>query len=170
MRKTENELDQADLEALFTEYYQDMLAVAFKYLHSLEDAEDAVSKAFVSLAANPRILEGLAPEHIKPRLMALAKYRAFDCYRIEASHRHAELTGAEQNNSAVDDIESAELSLLIQQMQEPEKTVFSLRWAHDLKVSEIAELLGISHAAVRRHLKKGRAWLRSALSGEDEDV
>lgn len=170
LKKNKAELEISDLEALFNEYYQDMLAVAFKYLHSLADAEDAVSKAFVSLAANPGMLKGLDPDQIRPRLLSLAKFRAFDHYRRESGHDHAELTGDEQQEPKADDVESLELALLLQQMKEPQKTVFSLRYAHDLKISEIAKLLGISSAAVRKHLRDGKAWLRSAITGEDEDV
>ena len=65
---------QLNYEELFRKYYKDMLAVALKYLHDIHDAEDAVSRAFISLMDNPELLEGLAEEDIKPRLMSLARY------------------------------------------------------------------------------------------------
>lgn len=170
MRKNRDDLEQFDLEALFNEYYQDMLAVAYKYLRNLPDAEDAVSRAFISLANNPGVLGGLDEDQIRPRLMALTKFRAFDHYRGESAHGHSDMAAAENRAATSGSIESAELAILMDQMTEPEKTIFSLRYVHDLKVPEISALLGISNATVRKYLKNGRAWLRSALTGEDEDV
>ena len=162
---------QLNFEVIFHKYYREMLAVAYKYLHNFSDAEDAVSKVFISLLNNPSILEGLDDKDLRARLLTLVKYRSQDLYRQISRNAHEDIDehGLFGNPDRLNDAEG-DIILLLEQMAEPHKSILKLKYLFGYTLAETGKLTNLSIAQVRRYLYEGKAWLKSAWSGEDDDV
>ena len=123
------------------------------------DAADIVSVAFMRVAASPVKIR-------KPRayLMRAVSNAAIDQYRSRQRQQvrdlHAVIATTTIHGREADvDVRRAIAALSVQQ-----RVVVYFTYWEDLDTNQIAELLGITPASVRRHLARARFRLRKVLS------
>ena len=62
----------------------------------------------------------------------------------------------------------AELNSALDRLPEDQREIIILRFANELAISDIAEILKISRFSVRRRIKSGLAALKTMMEGDDE--
>jgi RNA polymerase sigma-70 factor (ECF subfamily) len=158
-----------DWERIVVEHGQMVFQAAMRILGHTADAEDVAQEVFMEVYSH-------VPADVRnwgPYLRKLAVFRALDRRRqrreVEplSSEACADAEGSPYDEAVLH--ESAErLRTLIAALPEREGAVFSLRYFEHLTNPQIAEVLGISTAAVAAAVYKVRMKLESSLSNSSK--
>ena len=154
----------SEIERLFKANYEAMLRLALATVHDSDAANDIVHGVFASLLST-----GLTAAVDRVYLLRATRDRALDHLRnLDARHRIAELytldacVGDEYTECMIPDYEH--ISRLIGSSLTPQTaTVVRLRFYGGLKYADISEELGISEAAVYKHLRRAIEILRPII-------
>lgn len=130
---------------------------------SLQDAEEVTADVFVTLWKNP---EKPRPGKVKAWLGAVARNKAVNKFRELGQDLPLEedvLFAAEEDlDLLMSRKERAEaLRRALDDMGEPDREIFLRHYYYGQSGPRIAELMGLSSAAVRQRLKRGRDKLRA---------
>lgn len=155
MRPLSDEQENSPIEEI-VEVYADMLfRLCFTILRNSEDAEDAVSETLIKyLTKAPVFME---EEHRKAWLLRVASNTCRDMLRAGRYRDHLDLD--EIRNYAPHQPESDILEAVFR-LPEKYRTVIHLHYIEGYPSAEIAEILSISPAAVRKRLQYGREKLK----------
>ncbi len=143
-------------------YRAAMLRLAVSILHHPQNAEDAVSQAMLQALRRSHTLRD--PSAIKPWLLKITARCAYDLLRREK--RRAALPEFEPSAApfcAPQDSLFAQLCCL----SPPFAQVLTLYYYENLSTAEIASVLAIPPATVRRRLSRARDQLKTLLQEED---
>jgi RNA polymerase sigma-70 factor, ECF subfamily len=170
--------DVAAFEQLVTRYDRKLLRIAQSVTHNREDSEDAVQEAFLkayqNLAAfreDSQFSTWLIRITVNQALMKLRKQRAIREVSLDedfqADHKlPMEVTDWAPNPEQL--YRTSELrDILIRVLRELSpilRTVFVLRDIEGLTIDQTAEVLNVSHTAVKARLWRARLQLRERLS------
>jgi len=158
-----NGRSQQTVAMLYREHYNDLLRRASILLHDEEDARDAVSEVMARLMATD-----LLPEYEKLVAYVRSSVR-FECLnRLKRMKLQERMRRALPLKDEVEDTrdEEEEKYCEYQQFIQTELTpqtrrVFQMHYAERLKYREIAEQVGISEAAVYKHLSQAITKLKN---------
>lgn len=172
--------DEAACEEFVRRHGGQMLAVARRFLHCEQDAEDAVQDAFLSafrsireFAGSSRIGTWLHRIVVNCCLMKLRSAKSRPATSIEnllptfdETGHHARRVSAWETPPP-ERLHAAELCArvraCIDELPEPYRVVLLLRDIEDLDTQDTAEALAISPAAVKVRLHRARQALRTLL-------
>ncbi|MBO4872023.1 MAG: sigma-70 family RNA polymerase sigma factor [Lachnospiraceae bacterium] len=164
-----------ETEDLFTEYWQSVYAAAYIVCRDRMDAEDVAQDTFVKYFMHNRQFE--SKEHIKAWLLRTAINRARDLTRsfyrknkvpLEEYMSGAEKTGSvDQHFCRID--EQQQLTSAVMTLPEKYRIVVHLFYYEDHSCSEIAGMLHLSEANVRKRLCRARDMLKAKMMEEWED-
>lgn len=154
-----------DLERLMDSYGDALLRLCFMYLKDRQLAEDAVQDTFIKVYRNYGRLD--RPEGEKAWINRIAINVCKDMLR-SAWRRRVNLTDElgyipderEQKDSADDT-----LLLEVMQMKPKYKEVILLFYYQDMKITEIASLLGAPESTISVRLRRARGILKDKLGG-----
>ena len=141
-----------------------MFRLARTILKNDEDAEDAVQEAILSAYAN---LDSLRePEKFKSWILHILTNKCYDACRKKRPT--VDLSDVEETlpASGTDCTERLTLYQAVEQLPDDFRTAITLFYYEDLSVRQIAGVLGLTEAAVKTRLSRGRQSLR-ALLGEE---
>ena len=146
------------LEYLINKYQKNCFLSAFSILQNADDANDAVQETFIKYYSCDLDFEN--EEHIKAWLIRVCVNRAKDMTR---SFWRKNRTSLEQLENEIGFYESEEKWIFDEVMHLPEKyrIVIHLFYYEDFSAKEIAEVLQINEANVRKRLSRGRAILKN---------
>jgi RNA polymerase sigma factor (sigma-70 family) len=155
-----NQVDgRHDLEAIYRDHGRTLWRSLFAYTGGRREiADDALAEAFArALADADRIREPL------PWLYRVA-------YRVAAAEMKREGRD-EMKELPVDPPEDSLPAVLaaLRHLSPAQRAAVYLHYQADRPVGEVASLLGMSTAAVKVHLFRGRARLRTLLGEETHD-
>lgn len=144
-----------DVENVAKTYSNMLFKLCFTILRSNEDAEDAVSEVFLKYISARKTFEN--EEHKKAWLIRVATNVCKNMLRFYKIRRHINLDDIAEYCKTED-----ETNALIELLSLPEKyrIVLHLYYAEGYKTAEIAQMLSISPAAVRKRLQYGRDMLK----------
>lgn len=151
---------------LYRLYYDELLRRACILLHDEEDARDAVSDVMTRLMAMDILPEG-------ERLLAYVRSSVrFECLnrlkRMKLQERLRRTLPLEDNDDDSRDEEEVqyrEYQQFVQTEMTPQtRRVFQMHYGERLKYREIAELVGISEAAVYKHLSQAITKLKKRFT------
>jgi len=163
---------RSDREA-FVQLYRRYYDVIFRYCaHRLFDrvtAEDVTSEVFLKMVENYHRFR------VRNWLYRIATNAVNHHFRRMKSHNSLLRAAREQTNSGVDDGEESveKLALLKEAMlllKLRYQTIITLRFFENMKMIEIAEVLGSSPGTVRSQLARALAKLRKVLATEKSEV
>ena len=163
---------RASFEQFYRRYRQDMFAVAFGILHSKQDAEDAVSQAFFSIAKSFEKITHLDCHEMKAYAVIVCRNKSLNIYK--QNKRRAEQT-AELDSELLQekDFESqtfSELDQAVAALDGRYKDVITLYYYYGFSAQEVAELLGVHVDTVRHRAMRAKRLLKQALEkGEGND-
>lgn len=151
-----------ELERLITLYRGTVFRVAFNYVKNFEDAEDISQDAFVKLYTCDDSFA--ADENIKAWLIRVAINLSKNLLKQSRRRGQAELPA----DIPYEDRGDIALYDCIQRLKPEYSGVIYLFYYEGYSVKEIAKLCGLTSAAVRTRLCRGRERLREMLLKEDQ--
>ncbi|MHC4862449.1 MAG: RNA polymerase sigma factor [Planctomycetota bacterium] len=167
--------------AVFTRLYRRHYDAVFRYcVHRLFDrqaAEDVTSTVFFKVVENVRRFKG-TEQQFRNWLYRIAT-NAVNNHLRQAARRDALLKAVEQSTVPTTDCpdsgnESAEklavLKQALQTLKPRYQTIITLRFFENLKLTEIAEVLGSRPGTVRSQLARALAKLRNRLAAFEQEV
>lgn len=172
--------DSEKLQYLLDNFGSSMYAVANSILNDSYMAEDVVQVVLLRLFREEIIerLEGMGEKERKSYVLMTAKNVALNFYAKRK--RENEVTFPEYNEEAVNNISvedcadivlrkmsEAELFKIVSNMPQKYSYVLIARYKYDLPDEKIAAVCGISKAAVRKRLERGRKMLLEKLKQGD---
>jgi RNA polymerase sigma-70 factor (ECF subfamily) len=163
--------------------YETHAAALFAYLRrqtgSREDAEDALVEVFVA-AVETRVLEHLNEKEQIAWLWRVARNKGVDAYRRSRQRQGLDLDLlADQivddekrapEQMALQREEYARLHAYLEKLSPTQREAVRLRFANELRCSEIATVLGKREGAVRVLLSRALNFLRSIYEKEQEET
>ncbi len=166
--------DEAALGALLSRHAPTVMRFAMKMCRDREDADDVLQETLLSAARGLRDLRGeaavstwlytVARSHcIKRRRRS--KHAPTEMVPLDATDAARLPSGGSAPDEALAQSElGAALERAIAALDDEAREVVVLRDAEGLPAAEVAEVLGISVAAVKSRLHRARAALRAQLS------
>lgn len=158
------------LTALMERYEKEILKICFIYLQDLSLAEDASQETFLKAFKNLYRFRGECTE--KTWLMRIAintckDIRRGSWYRFVNRRITLESLPVQTTQPKA---ESIFITLAIMELPANEREVILLYYYENMTVTEVAQALGISCAAVSKRLKRARQKLLLVLKGGADDV
>ncbi len=149
------------LEAAVDKYGSRLLRISVNLLGSLQDAEDAVQDTYLQyLRHRPEFID----EDHEIAWFVRVCINISKNMRKSRNHREYTLIDDLQNLLPSPDEHKLELWRSVMGLPEKQRIVIYLYYMEDMSCDEVASLLDISSAAVRKRLQKGRELLRLELS------
>ena len=165
--------DPAVVEAMVVEYGAPVYRLALSILSDPADAQDAAQDTFVQAAA--ALHRYRVGTNFKAWLFTIAVNNCRMALRKRATRRNAQQAAREQTLEAHSDLASqqagaeaqveqaetrGELWNLVDSLDEKHRLVVVMRLAHDMKVGEIGQVLGVNEKTVYTRLYDAFAQLR----------
>ena len=153
-----------EFERLFKDSYPHMYRMAFSMVENADDAKDAVHQVFAQIWRNkPRV----ANNSIRGYLLAATRNQCLHLLRSRQLQRQME-EELQRDITANESEEREELLLQLQQvidnnLTEQDRRVLNLHYDEEKTYAETASILGISAAAVNKHITRSLAKIRETL-------
>ena len=151
-------------ERLFKDNYPHMYRMAFSMVEDADDAKDVVSQVFTQMwRSKPLVSDG----SMRGYLLAATRNQCLHQLRQRQLQREMEAELQQAAQDSVDE-EREELMRQLQQvidenLTEQDRRVLSLHYDEEKTYAETATILGISTAAVNKHITRSLAKIRSTL-------
>ncbi len=151
-------------ERLFKDNYPHMYRMAFSMVEDADDAKDVVSQVFTQMwRSKPQVSDG----SMRGYLLAATRNQCLHQLRQRQLQREMEAELQQAAQDSVDE-EREELMRQLQQvidenLTEQDRRVLSLHYDEEKTYSETASILGISTAAVNKHITRSLAKIRTHL-------
>ena len=151
-------------ERLFKDNYPHMYRMAYAMVEDADDAKDVVSQVFTQMwRGKPQVSDG----SMRGYLLAATRNQCLHLLRQRQLQREMEAELQQAAQDSVDE-EREELMRQLQQvidenLTEQDRRVLSLHYDEEKTYSETATILGISTAAVNKHITRSLAKIRSTL-------
>ena len=151
-------------ERLFKDNYPHMYRMAFSLVENADDAKDAVHQVFAQIwRGKPQISE----DSIRGYLLAATRNQCLHMLRSKQLQRKMEEELQRETEEALSE-EREELLQALQQvieenLTEQDKRVLQLHYQEEMTYAETASALGISSAAVNKHITRSLFKIRKTL-------
>jgi RNA polymerase sigma factor (sigma-70 family) len=168
---------EAAMEVLIRKYYKSIFAYVYRNVGDKEIAYDLTQEIFIKVIK--KITEYTNKGSFKSWLYAIAVNHCRDywksldyrmtCRQLELadhlSNEHDDVSFIFERNETRQQVKAA-----IQQLPELQKEVVLLRYYHDLKIKEIAEITSANESTVKTRLRQGLHKLQMLFAkGEEEN-
>lgn len=157
---TENELDR-----YMRQHYNSVYSVALCCCKNPDDAYDISQEVFLKLYTCGATFTG--EDHVKAWLLRCAVNKSRDFVRSHWYRFSQPLDSAAEALTYTESrYEGYDLLPLIMKLKKDDRVALYLHYYEDYSVSELTELLGISEAALRSRLRRGRERLKKLIENE----
>ena len=154
-------------ERLFKDSYQLMYRMAFSMVENADDAKDAVNQVFTQMwKGKPKVSD----DSVRGYLLAATRNQCLHILRQRQLRRQME-EALQRDEAERQDEEREELLHQLQQviddnLTEQDKRVLRLHYDEEMTYAETATVLGISTAAVNKHITRSLAKIRETLKAK----
>ena len=154
-------------ERLFKDSYQLMYRMAFSMVENADDAKDAVNQVFTQMwKGKPKVSD----DSVRGYLLAATRNQCLHILRQRQLRRQME-EALQRDEAERQDEEREELLHQLQQviddnLTEQDKRVLQLHYDEEMTYAETATVLGISTAAVNKHITRSLAKIRETLKAK----
>jgi RNA polymerase sigma-70 factor (ECF subfamily) len=151
-------------ERLFKDNYPLMYRMAFSMVENVDDAKDAVNQVFTQMwNVKPKVSDG----SVRGYLLAATRNQCLHILRQQQLRRQME-EELQRDETERQDEEREELLRELQRiiddnLTEQDKRVLQLHYDEEMTYAETATVLGISKAAVNKHITRSLAKIRETL-------
>ena len=165
--------DEKAFEKIYSEFSPLVYSILLEITHDAYEAQDLTQDTFVSALKNIHSLN--EPAKIKKWLTAIAANHGKDFLRkkkpalLGPEHEYIFDIQEEENasvlpeESAVLEERSKEIREIVDSVSEDKRLCLVLFYQHEMSITEIAEELGISEAAVKSRLFRAREDIREEV-------
>lgn len=161
--------DKDSFEILYKEYVKLMYKVALDILNSQEDAEDAVSEAFVRIAKNFQIVHKFVCPKTANQFVIIVRNVSIDMYRKNKQLSENIYFDEEVLDSYFDGFEQSNLKHSIEKLNDSDKDILYLHYIYGYELNEISDLLEVSKTAVYKRLQRAKQNLKQILEEDKYD-
>lgn len=171
-----NKTDYQKMEELYTFYEQKVYYTAFSILNNRQQAEDAVQETFISLYQNIHRIYSLDETETKRYILRIVKNKAIDSYRqnkrqilsIEDYQKELINTSSiEEHEHAV--LSEAQIDTLLTTLTPSYQQIFKYKVFYNLNYQEIAGLMNLTEANVRKQFERARKRILNLVGGNKDD-
>ena len=154
-------------ERLFKDSYPLMYRMAFSMVENADDAKDAVNQVFTQMwKGKPKVSD----DSVRGYLLAATRNQCLHILRQRQLRRQME-EALQREEAEHEDKEREELLRELQQiiddnLTEQDKRVLRLHYDEEMTYAETASVLGISTAAVNKHITRSLAKIRETLKAK----
>ena len=164
--------DQQKFEYLYNRYSRLMLHKAYEILRDAMLAEDAASEAFIRVYKNLHKIGDPSSNSAVAFLVTIVKNVSLTMLRkrgfvVEQEPDDGQADAFNLEDSVVSKLLAENIYALLGQLGEETKSVFLLKYAHDLSHKEIGEIMQMSENSVAVRLHRARERLSKMLVGEE---
>ena len=166
-----DEQEKNKFEYIYEKYKKLMLYKAHEILHDYSLAEDATSEAFIRVYKNLEKIEDPDSNMSVGFIVTIVRNVALTMVKKE-QHWHneelsEEITGDIQIETKVlSDISASRIIEITDQLSEDLKSVFLLKYAHEMSHKEIAEMLNITENTVTVRIHRAKKKMCELLTKE----
>lgn len=167
------------LEKIYCLYEQKMYYIAFSVLKNEQAAEDAVHTAIINVAKHLKQFSSVESDECRYYVLKAVKNVAIDIYRknyMDAAVIEDVVTdaGIQKNDSWLEQLIAKHdagkvVSQCIGRMPDSLKEFMNLKYFCELENNEIAQILQITPAAVRKRNERLREYIRESVGEEYEE-
>jgi RNA polymerase sigma-70 factor (ECF subfamily) len=166
----DGEEEKSKFESLYLTYRKLMFHVANGILNDEGLAEDAVHQAFLKILENFDKVGEISCHKTRSYVVIIVRNTAINMYNRRKRHaavpiEEAAFCVAEERPEQTEDLDS--LAEAVLKLPAIYKDALKLKYVQEFSNAEIAEMLGISEAAVRKRLERARRMLEEFLGRED---
>lgn len=140
--------DRSKFEILYHHYKARMYNAAYSILHNVQDAEDAVHQAFVTIAENMQNISDPVCPKTASYIVTIIESRAIDLYRRKK--RHTSIPLEDVRGLEISCPEIGELARCMAQLPARQRQILLLKYHHGYTANEIAGILSLSAANVAK--------------------
>ncbi len=154
-------------ERLFKDSYPLMYRMAFSMVENADDAKDAVNQVFTQMwKGKPKVSD----DSVRGYLLAATRNQCLHILRQRQLRREME-EQLQRDEAERQDEEREELMRKLQRiiddnLTEQDKRVLQLHYDEEMTYAETATVLGISTAAVNKHITRSLAKIRKTLKAK----
>lgn len=174
MKKTKT--DYQKMEELYTFYEQKVYYTAYSILNNRQQAEDAVQETFISLYQNIHKIRSLDEKETNYYILRIVKNKAIDSYRqnkrqiLSMENYQKELietASIEEPEETV--LSEAQIDTLLITLRPSYQQIFKYKVFYNLNYQEIAELMELTEANVRKQFERARKRILNLVGGNQYD-
>lgn len=155
---------------LYDTFATKMLSICFRYASNKDNAEDIFQEGFFRVFTNLSKLRN--PSSIEAWMKKIFINEALQLYKRESKSIQYDILNGYENNaqlqepSIIDEMQTSELTKVIQQLPDQMRLVFNLYIMEGYSHKEIAEKLGISVGTSKSNLHDARIKLQTLLKNK----
>lgn len=157
------EQERKDFEALYLRYRNLMLSIAYKILPEMQDAEDAVHQAFLSIIKHLDKLPCVDCPETRAYIVTIVERKALDILRSQKKLRPLE--ELPQNTASVLPSDTW-LSDTLAQLPARYRHILLLRFAYGYSTRELAQEFHMTQGSVQKLLWRAKEALEKQLKEE----
>lgn len=172
----DDEDDRTKFEIIYRTYRKRMVLTADSVLHNKDDAEDAVHDTFIKIARNMKSIDD--PESDKTLSYVIKATRNNAINLLNKNNRRNELIQIDDVENMTDEKFFEKLSLIesyeeivsaIRNLNDTYRDVMFYHFVKEMKIKDIADLLGKKNSAVQQQLIRGKKKLLEILEKDLRD-
>lgn len=172
----DDEDDRAKFEILYHTYRKRMVLTAYSVLHNKDDAEDAVHDTFIKIARNMKSIDEPESDRTLSYLIKATKNNAINLHN--KNKRRNELIKLDDVENMTDEQFFDKLSLTesyekivaaIRSLDDTYRDVMFYHFVKEMKIKDIADLLGKKNSTVHQQLIRGKKKLIEILEKDLRD-
>ena len=150
-----------DVGRAVEEYGDSLYRLCTVMMQNREDAQDAVQESFLRYITKAPDFKN--QEHEKAWLIRVASNVCKDMLRYR---KHTSLLSLDEIRTVSTSEDNAQILGMLMMLEEKYKTVLHLHYIEGYGTQEISSVLGVSNAAVKKRLQRGREKLREIYEKE----
>lgn len=154
---------EVDIDRIVDTYGTMLFRICLVILCNESDAEDAVQETFIQYISKAPTFND--SEHEKAWLITVATNRCKNMRRYKLLRRHIDIQNLQLTCK---NEENEGLLEVLMKLPYKLKAVLLLHYVEGYKVNEIAKMLNISEAAVKKRLQRGREHIKHSYGKENE--
>lgn len=165
--------DKSKFERLYNDYRKLMKHIATNMLRDEFLAEDAVHEAFIKLTRHISGVDENDRHKTQAFIAIIIKSVCSDMLKKEKKNKVIRMENIDYigyvNDDSLKNLEAEDVYSVIASLSDTYREIIELKVYHNLSDKEIADVLGISNAAVRKRMQRAREILRSKLAEQGEE-
>lgn len=164
------------IEQIYNRNASKMYYIALKILKNVDNAEDAVAEAFLSITKNISRYDRLSEKEIDALCSIIIKNKCIDQIRLNSHYVELEfeeltLSPHIQEISAetkfIEQQTESKIKKTVQKLPEIYREVIALRYYYGFGVKKIAKLLNVPVKTVDNRLYRAKKIMREAIENEE---
>lgn len=170
----DDEDDKEKFELIYYTYRKRMVITAYSVLHNKDDAEDAVQDTFVKIARNIKSIDNAQSDRTLSYVIKATKNNAINL--LDKNKRRNKLIQYSNVDNITDEdffekldiVENyAEIVCAIRNLNDTYRDVMFYHFVEEMKIKDIADLLGKKDSTVQQQLIRGKKKLLKII---DKDL